>query len=82
MTAGTRGSPSKYISMFASKLSPHVSKKEQCFEMFDVLYRNRKSFRSYVNRRLKDELQPSMRMTICREIRKHYTAWRFLEVLD
>jgi hypothetical protein len=25
---------------------------------------------------------PMLRMSICREIRKHYTAWRFLAMMD
>jgi hypothetical protein len=35
-----------------------------------------------VNHKLKDELRPVLRMNICREIGKHYAAWRFLEVMD
>ena len=72
----------KYIKNFASRLFPTLGFKERLYQIFEILYGSRKSFRSYVKQRMKEELTPCLRMTICREIRKLFAPWRFLEIMD
>lgn len=82
VTIGCSAEPLRYIKVFADKLLPNVDKHERCTALFNIMFEKMKTFRVYVKRKVKEEILPGMRMDICREIKRHYTAWRFLEVMD
>ncbi len=82
MSVGTRGRPLQYITRFASKLFPLLNSKQKLTSIFDIFYSNRKSFCAYAKQRIKVDLIPAMRMSICRDIREHFAAWKFLAGLD
>jgi hypothetical protein len=46
------------------------------------MYSKKKAFRTYVKQRVKEEMLPSLRMDVCRDIKKEFAPWKFLEVLD
>jgi hypothetical protein len=82
VTVGSTGEPLRYIRNFTEKLFPDVDKKSRLNALFDLVYSRVKSFRRHVKGQLKMELLPLMRLDICREIKRYYSAWRFLEVMD
>jgi hypothetical protein len=79
---GSKGPPLKYIRNFANALFPEKPPKEKILALFDILYDQLKSFRNYVKKRMKPVIIPLVRMDTCREIRKHFSPWKILEVLD
>ena len=42
----------------------------------------RSIFKKHVHNRLKEQLRGLIRLETCREIKKFYGPWRFLEVMD
>jgi MinD-like ATPase involved in chromosome partitioning or flagellar assembly len=72
----------KYIQNFANALFPETNKQERLKVLFDLLYEKRKSFRAHVNHQIKPALLPLVRKKISKEIRKFYSPWKILEVLD
>jgi hypothetical protein len=82
MTVRSTGEPLRYIKIFAEKLFPNVDGKTRLHALFDVVLSKVKSFHHHVKGPLKTELLPIMRMEIRREIKRYYSAWQFLEVLE
>jgi hypothetical protein len=82
VTVGSTSEPLRYIRNFTEKLFPDVDKKTRLNALFDLVYSKVKSFRHHVKGQLKLELLPLMRLDICREIKRYYCAWRFLERMD
>jgi hypothetical protein len=72
----------KYIQNFANALFPETHKQERLKVLFDLLYEKRKSFHAHVNHQIKPALLPFVRKEISKEIRKFYSPWKILEVLD
>jgi hypothetical protein len=79
---GSKGPPLKYIRNFTNALFPEKPKKEKLTALFDILYDQLKSFRNHVKKQLKPVLIPLVRMDTCRDIRKYFSPWKILEVLD
>jgi hypothetical protein len=77
-----RSAPLKYIQQFVKALFPDLRVKNGLNELFLLLYTNKKPFRLHVNKKVRESILPLIQMDVCRQIRKHYTPWRFLEVLD
>jgi hypothetical protein len=80
--SSTVKSKAKSIRNFAKKLYPTLNNKEQLTSMYDELYSTFKSFRKHVKSKLKGLLLDELRMETCREIKKYFAPWRFLEVMD
>jgi hypothetical protein len=64
------------------KLFPEADKKGRLKALINLLYAEKKYFKNYVLEKVRDELTPLIRMKVSRDIRKHFAAWKFLEVLD
>jgi chromosome segregation ATPase len=79
---GSKKSPLLYLKNFTKKLYPELDHKAQLVSLFEEMYAKKKSFRTYVKRRVKGDIILSLRMDVCRDIKKHFAPWKFLEVLD
>lgn len=82
MFVGTAGRPLLYIRRFVSALFPDKGNVDGMTTVFDILYDEVKSFQSYVEKKIKQRLMPEMQMELCGEIRKHFSPWSILKVLD
>jgi FtsZ-binding cell division protein ZapB len=76
------GEPLRYINELLNLLYPEAEKNERLNRLFDLLYGERKQFRLYVTRKLSNDSLAMARLTVGKEIKSHFTAWRFLEVMD
>ena len=79
---GRSGSHLTYVIKFVRKLFLEMKSIEGLTAMFDILYDNKKAFCSDVNKKLREVLTPLLQMDLCRQIRKHFAPWRFLEIMD
>ncbi len=79
---GQTGSRLTYVAKFVRKLFPEMKSSEGLKALFDVIYEHKKTFRSYVNKKMREVLTPLLQMDACRKIRKHFAPWRFLQVMD
>jgi len=79
---GSKGSPLLYLKKLTTKIYPELNNKQQLTSLFDEMYSKKKAFRTYVKQRVKEEMLPSLRMDVCRDIKKEFAPWKFLEVLD
>ncbi len=70
------------IRNFAAKLSPSLNRRQQLTSIFDELCSTLKSFRKHVKSKLRTELSEEMKREVCKQIKKYYAPWRFLEVMD
>ena len=68
-----RGSPLRAITNCTKAIFPDRKVSDGLKELFNVLYVNRKGFHSHINKTVRGELLPFIRMDICRESRKQFT---------
>ncbi len=70
------------IKLFTKKLSPSLSNTQQLSCIFDELYSKLKSFRKHVTSQLKEAFRDDLCREVVKEIKKYFSPWRFLEIMD